>query len=38
MTPEQIVFVDPLSGKKRMSVEQFLRWTMIHPFFMSIQR
>lgn len=38
LTPEEIVFVDPLSGKKRMSVDQFLRWTMIHPFFMSIQR
>ena len=38
LTPEEIVFVDPLSGKKRMSVERFLRWTMIHPFFMSIQR
>ena len=38
LTPEEIVFVDPLSGKKRMSVERFLQWTMIHPFFMSIQR
>lgn len=38
LTPEEIVFVDPVSGKKRMSVERFVRWTMIHPFFMSIQR
>ena len=38
MTPEEIVFVDPLRGRDRMSIERFLRWTMIHPFFMSIQK
>ena len=33
----EIVFVDPLSGKKRMSVERFLKWHQLEPFFMSIQ-
>lgn len=34
---DEIVFVDPLSGKKRMSVERFLMWHQLEPFFMSIQ-
>ena len=38
LTPQEIVFVDPLRGKDRMSVEKFLQWHMIHPFFMSIQK
>jgi hypothetical protein len=38
LTPEEIVFVDPLRGKDRMRIERFLQWHMIHPFFMSIQK
>jgi hypothetical protein len=38
LTPEEIVFVDPVRGKDRMSVERFRQWHMLHPFFMSIQK
>jgi len=37
LTPDEIVFVDPLRGKDRMSVERFVQWHAIQPFFMSIQ-
>jgi hypothetical protein len=34
----RIHYIDPLSGRKRMSVEKFLHWHTIEPFFLSIQR
>ncbi|WP_367872293.1 cysteine peptidase family C39 domain-containing protein [Luteolibacter sp. Populi] len=38
MTPDEIVYVDPLRGKERMTIQRFLEWRNIEPFFMSIQR
>lgn len=38
ITGEEIVFIDPLRGKDRMSLTKFLKWHQLEPFFMSIQR
>jgi predicted double-glycine peptidase len=34
----EIHFIDPLSGRIRMPVKDFLNWRQIEPFFMSIQK
>lgn len=38
ITGDEIIFVDPLRGKDRMSIGRFLKWYRLEPFFMSIQR
>lgn len=38
ISKDEILFVDPLSGKKRMSLDEFVKTTQIEPFFMSIQK
>ncbi len=38
ITDHEIEIVDPLRGRFRESLEDFLKWHEIEPFFMSIQR
>ena len=38
ITDGEIVFVDPLRGKYRQPVSEFLKWQKLEPFFMSIQK
>ena len=38
ITGDEIIFVDPLRGRDRMSIGHFLKWYQLEPFFMSIQR
>lgn len=38
ITGAEIVFVDPMRGKDRQPIAEFLKWQKLEPFFMSIQK
>ena len=38
ITPDEIVYIDPLHGLDRKQISHFLKWRNVEPFFMSIRR